>query len=277
MSYFSNFPRTYYLFGDADNKVSVFPALSSYANVVDKFKLDEQSYLNYNIIDGDRPDVLSAKLYGDQKYYWTLYLMNEHIRRQGWPLSYAELVQQVKDSYPHTTLVFRTDGSGTGHVGHTDPVQNIIQTFKVGSRLQGLTSGATGTVIRKDLDLGQIIISGSSGSWQNGEVVYFNRVTENPAALLDPNPTVAYEGVTVYEHAILKSSSSEFLSAHHYENAAGEWVDIDPAIETQSAFIVEKTHFDTVEEQNNKLKIIKVLRADRVDLVFNTFNSLMGG
>lgn len=277
MLYFSSFPQTLYRFGDAENAAAAFQNISAYADVIDQFKNSEQSYLKYNILEGDRPDIVSAKLYGDMKYYWTFYLMNDNIRRQGWPLAYKDLVNHVKESYPHTTLVFRTDGSGTGHVGHTDPTQDLVKIFEIGSFIQGSISGASGTVIRKDLELGHVIISGSTGTWQVGETVYFNRITANPLSLFDPNPLVPYSDITIFEHAKLKSSSLEYLSAHHFEDANGKYIDINPNSETQSSFIVEKTHLDTLEAENSKLKSINILKPDVIRTVARNFIDIMSG
>ena len=275
--YKRQYPVVSYQFGGGDNGISAVQNISAYADIIDKFKNSSQSYLLYDIIEGDRPDVVSYNLYGSDNYYWTFYLMNDNLRRQGWPLSHSETVDLAKESYPHTTLVFRTDDNGVGHVGHSDAAQNLVRIFKIGSKLEGALSGATGTVVRKDLDLGQVIISGSTGVWQNGEAVYFNRIVEDPLALLDPSNTAQYEGITTYENARLKTNSLEYLSAHHYEDASGDWIDVDPNSEAQSSLITEKTHLDFIDEENAKLKRIKILKPSIVRQVAQTFSTVIGG
>jgi len=277
MSYFQSYPVVPYQFGGNDNAIAAVQNISAYADVIDKFKNSAQSYLLYDIIEGDRPDVVSYNIYGSDNYYWTFYLMNDNLRRQGWPLIYNEIVDQAKESYPHTTLVFRTDDNGVGHVGHSDPAQDLIRIFKVGSKLEGALSGATGTVVRKDLDLGQVIISGSAGVWQNGEAVYFNRIAEDPQSLLDPSFAAQYEGITIFENAKLKTSSLEYLSAHHYEDASGNWIDVNPNNEVQSSLITEKTHLDFIEDENSKLKRIKILKPSIIRQVTQTFSTVIGG
>jgi len=277
MTYFAPFGQTVYKFGEADNAIVSFQNISAYADIVDKFKEAEQSYLKYSILDGDRPDVLSSKMYGDQKYYWTYYLLNDHIRRQGWPLSYNEMEETAKEQYPNTTLVFRTDGTGIGHVGHTDATQNLVNIWKIGSVIYGAQSGAYGTVVRKDLDQGHVIISDSVGIWIPGEAVYFNRITQNPLAAFDPNPFAEYADITIYEHAILNSFSAEYLSCHHMENAAGEWVDTDPNTESQAALLVEKTHLDVLQAENDKLREINYLKPEVIRSVHRAFIERMTG
>ena len=277
MSYFQSFPVINYQFGEADNALTIFQNISAYADIIDKFKNQNQSYLLYDILDGDRPDALSHHIYGNQNYYWTFYLMNDGLRRQGWPLSYNELVAKATEAYPNTTLVFRTDGAGNSHVGHPDESQNLVKIFKIGSKLQGAISGATGTVIRKDLDLGHVIISGATGTFIPGEIIYFNRVSVNPLSFFDPSYAALYADVTVFESSKLKSASLEINSAHHYEDAAGKWVDIDLSLEAQAAFVVEKTHLDALDEENNKLKSLKVLKPSVIAEISRNFSEIMGG
>ena len=52
-------------------------------------------------------------------------------------------------------------------------------------------------------------------------------IKKNPLSFFDPAYAALYADVTVFESSKLKSASLEINSAHHYEDAAGKWVDID--------------------------------------------------
>ena len=277
MGYFAPFENVQYKFGDADNADTIFQNVSAYADILDTFKESFQHYLTYTVLDGDRPDVISAKLYDDPKYYWTFYLMNDHIRRRGWPLGYNQLLEKTTAAYPNTTLVFRTDDDGIPHVGHPTSNSDLIKIFGVGSLIEGTQSGATGRVVRKNLDLGQIVISNSTGNWINGETVKFDRIIQNPLSLTDPDSVVPYPDITLFENARLKSSSLEIYSAHHYEDANGEWVDIDVRSENQSSLIKEVTLFEHHTAQNDELKTIKVLKSGAIRAVHRAFIEHMTG
>ena len=277
MGNFSPFENINYRFGGEDNSLTIFQNISAYADIIDQFKDSFQHYLSYQILEGDRPDVLAAKMYGDSKYYWTFFLMNDHLRRQGWPLTYSQLVSKITATYPNVTLVFRTDDYGIPHVGHPDGNQNLFNIFKVGSFVTGTQSGAKGTVIRKNMDFGQIILNNNSGTWINGETVKFDRITENPLSLLDPNSIEEYEDITFFENARLKSASTEILSTHHYEDADGNWVDIDPRIEEQPAFLTEITRFDYNLYENEKLRKIKVIKPGAIRSIHRGFVEFMAG
>ena len=65
--------------------------------VVDQVKENSSFYKNYYIRDGERPDNVSHRLYENPRLHWTFYLMNDHIREQGWPLTQRSIVEKVKE------------------------------------------------------------------------------------------------------------------------------------------------------------------------------------
>jgi len=150
MSYFNNFPFTYYTFGDQSGP-TLFQNLGVYVDIVDQAKNNTSFYNYYNIQEGDRPDHISQKLYDRTDYHWTFFMLNDKLKIQGWPLRYPDLVQKIKDDYPHTTINTRTD---------------ITTTFDVGSIITGSTSQTQGIIIKKRLDLGQIIVDRISEDYQ---------------------------------------------------------------------------------------------------------------
>jgi hypothetical protein len=122
-----------------------------YVDLLDIAKDDAAFYTYYDIQNGDRPDQVSQKLYGRSDLHWTFAIMNDDIKIQGWPLSYNDLLQKAKDDYPNVTITTRTD---------------VTSKFKVGSILTGSTGQSKGKIIRKRLDLGQIIVERVSDDYQ---------------------------------------------------------------------------------------------------------------
>lgn len=145
MAFFNNFPRIDYKFGD-EILPSRFQNLSVYIDLIDQVTDDANFYEKYTIIDGERPDILSYKLYGTTDLYWTFFLLNEKLRRQGWPLTFQEVYENRVLYYPHT--VIRTYDTFFDRMSLGDTV------------IQGSFSSPTaiGTVIKKDYDHGQLFI-----------------------------------------------------------------------------------------------------------------------
>lgn len=243
MSYFSTFPRVPYYFGDEITPSSI-QNLSAYTDVVDKLKDAAGSYIKYTILEGDRPDNVSQKLYNNDNFYWTFFLLNDHLRRQGWPLTNAELLKKAKDIYPNTTVVIRDV-----------LIAGMNEQLTVGTTIRGMTSGVSGQIIKRNLDLNQLVIGGEK-AFSQGELLSY-----------------VYNGIT--QSIAMDSFAREHLSAHHYEYN-NSTVDINPAI-GPGALLTEITHFDRLNTENEKLKIIKVIKPDTIQFVDSIFKTSMAG
>jgi len=237
MTYFQNFPAVPYLFGN-ETQFTIATNITPYIDLIDQLKDDAATYESYSILDGDRPDQVSFKLYQTTDSYWTFYLLNDKLRRQGWPLSYSELIDRIKLQYPNRTLVIRE------HLGTK---------FEVGQEITGSTSGATGIILRRNLDLGQIIVKPTNSNTFQAEVI-----------------TNVINGVT--NSSTVASSSLEYLSAHHYENTSGKTVDIDPTL-APGASLVEITYQQRFENANEALRDIKVFKPDVINSIITQFKS----
>ena len=245
MSYFTFFPDTPYLFGNEANP-DTFENIAIYADVIDQIKDNVAFYYDYTIEEFERPDQLSQKLYGTPNYHWTFFLLNDNIRQRGWPLSNEELIEEAVRKYPFTTLTTRTQ---------ITPINRTISTesiFQVGRTVSGNTSGATGTIDHRHLDLGQIVVKNIIGTFVDGETV----------------SSVNVEGDI--KTIVLESSSIEYNAAHHYENFAGETVDIDPTV-GPGALLTEVTFLHRLVNQNEELKQIKIIKPSSIDQVVNSF------
>lgn len=192
MSYFTNFPQIDYFFG---NKVKPtrFTDLHVYVDLIDQIKDDVSVYTYYNLQDGDRPDQISQKLYGTTDYHWTLYLLNDDVRLHGWPLSYNDMKEKAEEDYPNTVLLTRN---------------NLDNKFKVGTKVRGLTSGVEGTILKRRLDFGQIVIQGTK-SFTAGEII---SATENDSVVT----------------ATIDAVVTEYNAIHHYEDDSARYVDVEP-------------------------------------------------
>ena len=89
-NYFENFPRNLYRFGDGEDPV-YFQRLSKYVDLIDQVRDDVGGYLEYEILEGDRPDTLAHRLYGKGEYEWTFFSMNERLRETGWPMKLQDV------------------------------------------------------------------------------------------------------------------------------------------------------------------------------------------
>ena len=247
--FFKNFPRIAYNFGD-EVTPSLYQNLSVYIKLIDEISDDIAFFTTLFIQDYDRPDTLSYKLYDTTEFYWTFYYLNTDIRESGWPIPYQDLLPKAKKDYPHQVVTTTGD---------------ISKTFLPGHTVTGSVSGSTGTVIKRYLDLGQIIID-SPNNFNTGETL-----------------TPSINGVAQTADIVLVSSgAAQYNAVHHYENASGEYVDIGlvpsgigtDAFPTVSGF-TPVTYFERITAKNDSLKEIKVLTPNVAAQIKSEFNKLL--
>ncbi len=242
MQYFDIFDNVFYKFGDEVDTV-LFPNLSAYSAVVDEIK-DGITFLNkFQIQEGFRPDQVSIQLYGTPMNYWTFYLINDDLREQGWPLPRHELENYIKKSFPNTTLNTRDD---------------ISTKFKIGQTVSGISSGVTGTIIKRNVDFGQIVIEGTVAFRESGELL----------------SSVNSDGVT--ETITAFSKVTEQKSVSHYVDGNNNIVDVDPQT-VPGAQITEKTFEDVYFDTNENLRQIKVIKPDLINNVITSFKKSIKG
>jgi len=129
--------------------------------------------------------------------------------------------------------------------------EHLLTKFQVGETITGSSSAATGLVVRRNLDLGQIIVKPTNNKTFQAEVI-----------------TNTIDGVT--NSSTVVSTSLEYLSAHHYEDTSGNTVDIDPT-QAVGAELVEKTYLNRYELENDNVRRIKVFTTDLISLVVEKF------
>ena len=249
--FFRNFPVIGYDFGNETNP-ALFQDISAYIKVIDEIKDDIAFYSTVHIQDYDRPDNFSFKLYGTTEFYWTFYYLNDDIRESGWPLPQQDLLPKAKLDYPHRAVVTTAD---------------ISKTFLPGHTVTGASSGSTGTVIKRYLDLGQIIID-SPNNFNAGE-----------------NITPSINGVAqTADFIVVTSDVEQYNSVHHYEDGSKEYVDIGlvpsgngTADYPSASGKTPITYFDRILAKNDSLREIKCLKPDVAVQVKSEFNRLLKG
>lgn len=244
--YFKNFDIVGYRFGDNESPV-LFNNLSQYVDIIDDLKNNLTFYNKYTIPSGERPDTLSYKLYGTTDYYWTFFMMNDHVRISGWPVPSYRLLDIAKQKYPYRVVTTNTDFSNL---------------FPIGQVVTGTTSGTTGTVIRKIPDMGQLVID------TGGEPNVTNFGTTEVLQYFDADGNA--QSIT------LVKESEQYNAIHHYEDADGLWQDLTLFdFDNPNVLWTPITYRDRLETRNDELKEIIILRPDVINSVVTEFNTFL--
>ena len=246
--YFRNFPVVDYKFGNNEAAV-LFPNISAYVNILDQVKQEISFYEKYTILDGDRPDIVSQKLYGTTNYHWTFFAMNDGLRESGWPMPERDLRQVVKDRFPHRVVTTQT---------------NIANIFIPNDNVVGKVSGTTGRVIERNLNLGQLVILTNKDA--NGNSNNFD-ATEQLAA----GDTLEEQIVSIIT-AI--KETAQYNSVLYYKNASGDIVDIDPYNQILTG-LTPVTIMEDYVNFNDNLKNIVVIKPDKITSVANEYFKLL--
>ena len=77
-------------------------------------------YDYYDIVEGETPEIVDEKIYGNAKYHWIVMLANERYDYIGdWPLTQANLDQYVIDKY----------GSSANSVHHYENSNGVVVSY----------------------------------------------------------------------------------------------------------------------------------------------------
>ena len=241
MPHFKNYPKVLYRFGNEIDPV-VTQNLGTYVDIIDQVKDDITIYSDYTVLDGDRPDILSYRMYGDIRYYWLFYYVNDNIKEEGWPLTAQEVFEQMKKYYPHQYI--RTYNNW------------FKSNFKIGNRATGKTSAAFGNIVQTQPDLGQIIVN-----VQNDREFKKSEIVEAGFGFFNPD-TLG-----------IQRTGPQYDAIHHYEDATGRYIDINPLEEPSG--VTPVTFSDRFIIENEKRKRIKIIKPDVIGQIYSEFNKAL--
>ena len=98
-NYFSHFPSVSYDISKTGDFHSVVDILRRFT-ITSTLSKRASIYYDYTIRDGDRPDTIAHKYYGDSKYDWVVLVTNTIVDpNYDWPLTHANFKSFINDKY----------------------------------------------------------------------------------------------------------------------------------------------------------------------------------
>ena len=149
--YFSNI-RNVLIDVDGSGNVDVLKNLTAKVTASNDLLNSAGYYQTVEIIDGERPDILSTRLYGTSEYHWTFLLLNPQIKNiwDDWPMSASQLIEYCTNKYQHLAADTDTD---------------LNNKFIIGETITGGVSGATGIIREVHVNMGYIVIEKTAGTF----------------------------------------------------------------------------------------------------------------
>lgn len=249
MSYFRFFPKDFYTFG-TEEKPDFVQNFSIYVDIVDQAKENISFYSDYYIQDGERPDQISYKLYDTPNYHWTLFLMNNKLRQQGWPLKQKDVILKVKEEYPDRIITTRSPLFVGGE-----------SIFKVGDVVENFAEDKFAVITKRDVNKGYLKFNMTEG----------NEFLEDAIVRLQDSPENTIQ---------INSIIDEWNSVKYYTDADGNIVSlsVDPetgGLQDPGSTVIPTTYLDYYLETNESLKQIKVIRPEAINEVLKLFKEAL--
>ena len=206
---------------DGSGNVDKLKNLTAKAKVSDDLLNNAGFYQTIEVVDGERPDHLSQRLYNTSQFHWTFLLLNPQIKNiwDDWPMSSNQLLEYCTNKYQY--LAAYTDDS-------------LVDKFKIGETVTGGVSGATGTIKEIHVNLGYVTIEKLTGTFTiTGEAI---------------------QGLTSTDSVNCNFIKSQAYAPHHHVDSSGNWVKRAASGTTPYTYI---DYESAVAEQNRNIKVIK--------------------
>ena len=124
-------------------------------------------YNYYRITEGERPDIVASRLYGDATLYWTFFLVNENLQDlNDWPKSNQVFNKFIDRKYSGTCLI--ADSS-------TDIVSSTTSKWKLGEKVLQTVTGAYGFITEVNPTHNRITLNSVVGTFTTDSVVTSTR------------------------------------------------------------------------------------------------------
>lgn len=247
MSYFSKFKKGSFRVGD---RVIETVNIAHYTQLLEKLADNITFYSYYTVVNGDRLDVISEKLYGTPDYYWTIILLNKDVVNtyEDLPKEYNnELIRYLEGKYPGYALKLKA--KVFDEATNTEITQDLAGKFDM---LETVTfSDYSGIVSGKYPSLGYLSI---------------NLTSSDPFPM---NQEFTLTGQTSGDSIVIANSMPRYMAPHHYEDSDGQWV----LWTNQSSSITSILEYESA--INDERSQLKVIRPDKIYSVVSEFERQM--
>lgn len=186
--YFQKFPQTYY---SLDDRASVQTITNLLLRIVfsEEVKNSLSAYDEYDVMDGETPEIVAYKVYGDSTLHWIIMHLNEvYDPRYGWVLESDNFKNFVQSKYGDVNGIHHyEDTNGNTITGNLSLTSSVLTNYGTGNVIFNMTGFGQGYVTSKPSDT-NIIITATKGGFKTGDIIsnsimgyYKTSITETSA------------------------------------------------------------------------------------------------
>ena len=111
--YFNFFPISPYIKDNDSTDLDLLTNITARFGFEESFKENDSTFYEYEIRDGDTPEVIASKIYGDPEKHWVILSFNDITDAQyDWPLEQRTLVSFIDSKYTANGSANTTPQSG---------------------------------------------------------------------------------------------------------------------------------------------------------------------
>lgn len=229
MPYFSELPTIYYDFNIAGvNSIHVIRDISTNVRIKKEFLDTITLYDEYDIQDGETPDIISERVYGSPFYHWIIMLMNERFDYiNDFPLSAAQLLLHIDEMYGvgNKDAIHHYEDANGRILTSTDPYYDphtpnhtIVCKLSIGSNvITSSTAGGFGNHPPNGLQH-QVVGVGI----QTPGPVMITSMTDTSHVVMSSPATVTVETPLEFIHVINDLTFATPVTNFEYESAKNE-------------------------------------------------------
>ena len=134
MAYFDMFPLTFYKH-KSNSKPILMTDLLARVKIVPLVRENIVNFDYYNVQDGETPEMIAYKYYGDSQLHWTILVVNDIVDYyHDWPMSVQRFEQYIKEKY--------TNPQAIHHYEITQTSGDTTETIDVGMNVTDYGSAA---------------------------------------------------------------------------------------------------------------------------------------
>jgi hypothetical protein len=247
--YFKEFPEFLYDFryGAYETKTSIVRDITRNVRFRKEVLDNIAVYDEYDIVDGETPEIIAEKIYGNPEYHWIIMLANQRYDYlTDFPLPELELVEAGKAVFNPSFTATSWSYSGTT-ITVTKAIHGLLSSPTTTVTLSGATT-TSGTVITNVL---------------NGTFT-ITSVTANTFTFTAASAPTGTAGGTV----TVKTTGRENYS-HHYVNAAGYNVN------STAAGAVNVTNLEWFRDKNEEKRRIKIISPQIINKILTDYKDLL--
>lgn len=202
--YFQNFPYTYYTLDDGTT-VQVITNITQRVQFSDELKNSLSLFDEYDVVDGETPELVADKFYNNPELHWVILHANEIIDpRFEWVLSQSDLEKYVAEKYIDVNAVHHyedTNGVVVNGIVYLES-NNEFQNMFADQAIVNTTNSGTGYITAKNSN-SNVLITVTTGGFITGDAI---SVASNANITANVTATQAVYGLpvtnTIYEERV---------------------------------------------------------------------------